>query len=1146
MAGTAAFIDILPNLNGFGGKLVQGAQSQVAAAGTRLGGLFAKSMDVSASKTGADGVIANLEAAERKATAAVKQATKEIATARDQQTVAALNLQAAERRLDEIVLRNGRNSSQAVKAQAQVQSARSKARTATERLSDAENALREASNAAKETTRQLEAAQTQASNAENKHIGVLSRLRDALASSSNAGGSLTRQSKLSAGAIGMIGGVASQISGRVIDAFSGIGGQIAEASDATDKFKQTLSFAGIGGKDIDALTKQTQRYADQTVYDLADIQNTTAQLAANGVPHYEQLAEAAGNLNAVAGGNAETYKSVAMVLTQTAGAGKLTTENWNQLADAIPGASGKLQDAMKANGAYTGNFRDAMEQGQISADEFNKAIMQLGTQDVAKQAATSTSTIEGAWGNLQATVTNIGTQILNKAKPMITGAMSAIGDALANGFSWLQQNGGTLIPIIAGIGAAFGAWAVLTIIMQVAGWVTTLASAIRAAGLAMVLLNAVMAVNPFVLIAAAVGVVVAALTWFFTQTDVGRRAWAAFTGFLSSTAAAVGAFFTGPFVQFLTGVWSGIVSAWQTAAAALGAVFNVILTAAKIAFTLIATIVLTPWQLAINTLGAAFTWLNQNVFQPGWTAIQTIAYACWQFISQNVIIPFQNGLQAMGAFLTLLYTDYIQPVWTLISGAFSTAWNFIKTMVFDAWNAAITNLSAAWGTFSNAATTIWNMIQNTASSAWGWLDQHVITPFKNGVDRLAQAFDSMKTIAVNAWNGLKDAASAPVSFIVNTVYTNGIQKVWNGIANAVGLDLKLPDAKFATGGINPGYAPGHDTILALTSPGEAWMVPEWVKAVGAGNIYRWNALARRQGPQAVRRDMGMQAYADGGIVGKAKDMLADAADAIGSFITDPAGTISSRILDPVKGLLGSIGAGDWGRILAQLPIKIASGLIDKAKSLAASLFTPADTANGGPISWQGGAGVEQWRPLVLEALAMLGQSASWADTVLRRMNQESGGNPNAVNDWDSNAAAGIPSQGLMQVIPPTFAAYAGPFAGRGILDPMANIYAGINYAIHRYGSIAGMNRAGGYALGGVVPDRPTLYDKGGWLPQGRTLVDNHTGSPELVLNPEQARTWRQERGTVEYKPTYIIQGLSWDDVEAKISARSRRDMAAMG
>ena len=137
------------------------------------------------------------------------------------------------------------------------------------------------------------------------------------------------------------------------------------------------------------------------------------------------LTEAAGNLNAQAGGTKETFKSVAMVMTQTAGAGKLTTDNWNQLTDAIPGASGKLQEAMKKNGAYTGNFRDAMEKGQISAKEFNKAISQLGMTKAAKEAAASTATFEGAIGNLEAAVvTSISNIITELGKANFTGIIN--------------------------------------------------------------------------------------------------------------------------------------------------------------------------------------------------------------------------------------------------------------------------------------------------------------------------------------------------------------------------------------------------------------------------------------------------------------------------------------------------------------------------------------------------------------------------------------------------------------------------------------------------------------------------------------------------------------------------------------------------
>lgn len=212
--------------------------------------------------------------------------------------------------------------------------------------------------------------------------------------------------------------------------FGALAGEAIAASDATDKFKQTLNFAGLNTSAIDALTASTRKYADQTVYDLSDIQNITAQLAANSVPNYDKLAQAAGNLNAVAGGNKETFKSVGMMLTQTAGAGKLTTENWNQLADAIPGASGLLQAAMLKNGAYTGNFRTAMEKGQITAEEFNAAIMELGMTDAAQKAATSTATFEGAWGSLKATMVGGLADIFTKFKPAITSGMGLLANGI--------------------------------------------------------------------------------------------------------------------------------------------------------------------------------------------------------------------------------------------------------------------------------------------------------------------------------------------------------------------------------------------------------------------------------------------------------------------------------------------------------------------------------------------------------------------------------------------------------------------------------------------------------------------------------------------------------------------------------------------
>jgi hypothetical protein len=81
------------------------------------------------------------------------------------------------------------------------------------------------------------------------------------------------------------------------------------------------------------------------------------------------------------------------------------------------------------------------------------------------------------------------------------------------------------------------------------------------------------------------------------------------------------------------------------------------------------------------------------------------------------------------------------------------------------------------------------------------------------------------------------------------------------------------------------------------------------------------------------------------------------------------------------------------------------------------------------------------------------------DGLHRNIMRESSGNPNAINNWDINAINGIPSKGLLQVIPPTFKAYHVAGTSWNIYNPVANITAAANYAADRYGSIDNVNSA---------------------------------------------------------------------------------------
>ncbi|EMD29629.1 transglycosylase SLT domain-containing protein [Amycolatopsis azurea] len=191
-------------------------------------------------------------------------------------------------------------------------------------------------------------------------------------------------------------------------------------------------------------------------------------------------------------------------------------------------------------------------------------------------------------------------------------------------------------------------------------------------------------------------------------------------------------------------------------------------------------------------------------------------------------------------------------------------------------------------------------------------------------------------------------------------------------------------------------------------------------------------------------------------------------------------------LAAANGALGHMGATYQAMTHAQIVMGLDHGPLLPKYVPPPVTFTNSNYTPGG--------GVARWTDLVLQVLTMLNLPAEILPKVLRRMNQESGGNPNAYNGWDVNAKNGIPSQGLMQTVPPTFAAYAGPFRDRGIMDPLASIYAGINYAGNKYG------RSHGGFLGGVIygMDKPGGYDNGGPLPPGLSTVWNGTGRPENV------------------------------------------------
>lgn len=522
-------------------------------------------------------------------------------------------------------------------------------------------------------------------------------------------------------AAGAVGGLVSSGIGMAVDAIGDLTGDIIEASDSADKFKSTLNFAGLDTGTIDALTASTQTYADQTVYSISDIRNVTAQLAANGVQGFDKLAEAAGNLNAVAGGNAETFSSVGMVLTQTAGAGKLTTENWNQLADAIPGASGKLQEAMLKNGAYTGNFREAMEKGEISAEEFNQAIMDLGMTDVAKEAATSTSTIEGAMGNLEASVVGVGTTILDQFKGPLTSGISMLAQrisGLSGVFTGLVQ---TIGPILSQIGTTFQ-----TAFQPVVGMVQSqLLPALKPLmGALQNLGNAIMPI-----ITAAIQTIAPVLSTLVS--NIGQT--------MSVIATAVT-----PVINNIASLIQAVLPAIQSAFQIWGTYIQGVINAV---FPFIQTVVTSVMNVINEIITTVLAAINGD-----WSGV-------WEGI-QNIVSSVWNGIQSIVSGAINAVSGVISSVLSGISGIFSSVWNGIKGAVSSAWSGITSVVSSGVSSMMNFITSIPSRIMGVFSGAGSWLlsaGQNIIQGLINGItNAIGGAISAVK----DAVGGIIDGAKS--------------------------------------------------------------------------------------------------------------------------------------------------------------------------------------------------------------------------------------------------------------------------------------------------------------------------------------------------------------------------------------------------
>ena len=442
-------------------------------------------------------------------------------------------------------------------------------------------------------------------------------------------------------------------------------------------------------------------------------------------------------------------------------------------------------------------------------------------------------------------------------------------------------------------------------------------------------------------------------------------------------------------------------------------------------------------------------------------------------------------------------------------------------------------MQGKWSDISSTTSSAWNGVKSTTSYAWDNVSSGISNAARTAVSNVSSHWETLKSISrqafdkVGSWaSGIGDTIGRGLRSGVYAVQRgaaaigNGIVgvigKAVNGVIDGINWVLKKVNSNHRLGSWDvdvPLYANGttsHGGGLALVNDAqgehyqEAYRLPNG--QTGLFPRQRNMLVNLPKGTQVLdgKRTanlFGLPKYAKGifgsdflkgfkfnfnfkmpkfnfgsffsgasNFVSNAWDTVQDVASEALSFLSNPSKLFSTVVSKFVN--LG--GALEPALSIAKGGIQtMSSGVIDYFKGLYAKEKKRLE--DEARVSYNPSAGVEQWRPVVRKALRMLGMSGKHnEDLTLFQMRTESGGNPNAINNWDINARNGDPSRGLMQVIGSTFRAYAYPGYNRNIYDPLSNILAALRYAKSRYGSLSRAFRGVGYANGGLV-EKEGLY-----------------------------------------------------------------------
>ncbi|VTS24938.1 PblA [Streptococcus gordonii] len=369
----------------------------------------------------------------------------------------------------------------------------------------------------------------------------------------------------------------------------------------------------------------------------------------------------------------------------------------------------------------------------------------------------------------------------------LTKFLRSASEKLKDFTKWINENKTAMDLVKSALAGALAGFMAFKAVTTVKAIILDFKKAITAVKGAVAAFNAAIAGNPVGAWIVAITAVVAALTWFFTQTETGRKIWSGFVSWIKSAWKGIADFFSGLWKGISDGainLWNGVVAVWNGVIDGIKSAWEGIKEFFSGLWSGISDGASNAWNGTIEGIKSAWQGIS-DFFSGLWESITSLATTAWTSITSAVLAIVQPFVDTFMSIWNGM-KDGISQVFEGIKIIFTGAWELIKSIVLGAVLFIIDLVTLDFNKLGEDLGLIWDGIKNAISTVWNGICTFFSGIINTIIGFFTGAFEGLKTFLAGVWDAIKSVAETVWNLITSGIkaiidgFIAGAQAVWDG------------------------------------------------------------------------------------------------------------------------------------------------------------------------------------------------------------------------------------------------------------------------------------------------------------------------------------------------------------------------------